>query len=239
MVEILFLVFLSIVPGLCWLALFLHEDWRHPESRFLIFYTFLGGMVVTTLTLFIQNKVHEYLFQGDIITLLFSGQLSFSQVNFLIVFSAIEEIAKFLVVWLLIRPLKDFNEPIDAMIYMIVAALGFAVVENIAYVSAFVKGTISVGDPTQILLLRATGSTLLHALTSGVLGYYWALEMFQKRVKRFIPEGLAVAILLHVVFNYLIIVTGAQFITPLLFLAVVLFFLLIDFQKIKHKEHLI
>ncbi len=239
MVEIIFLVFLSIIPGFGWLALFLHEDWRRPEPRFLIFYTFLGGMVVTALVFLIQNVFHEVLFRGDVTELLFSGALTGGQFYFLALFAAVEEIAKFLVVWILIRPRKEFDEPLDAMIYMVVAGLGFAVVENIAYGSALVKGTIDAGNPAQILLLRSVGSTLLHALTSAVVGYYWALEIFKKRAKRFIPEGIAIAILLHVIFNYLIITAGERVMTPLLFLAVVLFFVLIDFQKIKHKEHII
>lgn len=239
MVEIFYLTILSIVPGFVWLLFFLHEDWRHPEPRSLVALSFLGGMVMTLFVILVQRMMHQALFCCDITELLFSEALSWNQVNFLIVFAAVEEIAKFAVVWFLIRPRKAFDEPLDAMIYMIVAGLGFAVVENVLYASALVKGTLSAGDPAQVLLLRATGSTLLHALTSAVIGYYWALEIFRKRVKRYIPEGIAVAILLHAVFNYLIIVSGERITTPLLFLGMIAFFVFIDFEKIKHKEHLI
>jgi len=240
MVEIFYLTVLSIVPGFVWLALFLHEDWRHPEPRSFVTLAFFGGMVATAFVFFIQNALHSAFFHGDITELLFAQALSWKQFNFLATFAAVEEIAKFLVVWVLVRPWKAFDEPLDAMIYMIIAGLGFAVVENIAYTSALVKGTIVAANPAQIILLRAIGSTLLHAITSAVIGYHWALAMLRTSTRRFsISTGIAFAVVLHVVFNYLIITAGERVMLPFLFLAVVLFFILIDFQKVKHKEHLI
>ena len=50
----------------------------------------------------------------------------------------VEELAKFLMMFFLLRKNFVFDEPIDALIYSVVIALGFAFVENIVYlVSVF------------------------------------------------------------------------------------------------------
>lgn len=235
LLPFLVVVSLAVIPACVWLLFFLHENWRHPEPRILVFYTFLGGMFVVVLTLLIQNVVQDLFFHSEEIlqTLFSSSILSFKQVSFLVIFGAIEEISKFLVVWFLIKKRGGFREPLDVMIYMIVAALGFATVENILYGVVFLTGNVALSA----LLLRAIGATLLHALASGTLGYYWALGMFRRHPRYLIPKGLAFAIFLHAVFNYLIITAGGIVITPFLFLVVVFCFIFVDFENIKLREH--
>ena len=51
-----------------------------------------------------------------------------------IVIAVIEEVLKFYTGYLFIRKKPDFDEPVDAMIYLIAVGLGFATVENILIV---------------------------------------------------------------------------------------------------------
>ena len=119
----------------------------------------------------------------------------------------------------------DFDEPVDAMIYMIVAALGFAAVENIA---AAAKGS---GLAFETTSLRFIGATLLHTISSGLLGYYWAKEIITKR-RVFLYIGFALATVLHVIFNYLIL-NYEPVVVPTTFLIVAALLILYDFEKLK------
>ena len=120
---------------------------------------------------------------------------------------------------------KDFDEPIDAMIYMIIAALGFATVENIASVARATNGF-------ELVTLRFLGATFLHTLSSGLLGYYWALGLLRKTVISFLAAGWFVATLLHSIFNALILIYGPVY-PVTIFLVFIALFVLSDFEKLK------
>ncbi len=141
--------------------------------------------------------------------------------QFLLPFAFIEELAKFLLVFLVIKKSRYFDERIDAMIYMITAGLGFAALENML-------NLIGTDLVVQVTLIRGIGATLLHALASGFLGYYWA--------KNRLVFGLIVATLLHWVFNLLILQLDGMEIYASIFLAFAAVILLRDFNLIKRKE---
>ncbi|PIU98790.1 hypothetical protein COS60_01185, partial [Candidatus Wolfebacteria bacterium CG03_land_8_20_14_0_80_39_317] len=122
-----------------------------------------------------------------------------------------------------------FDEPIDAMIYMITAALGFAMVENIA-----IMFNIKIlSEAFSIITLRFVGATLLHALSSGLVGYYWAKGIISNRTKLLVFKGIVFATLLHMVFNYLILSFKETLIYPTIFLIIVALLIFWDFEKIK------
>jgi len=128
----------------------------------------------------------------------------------------------------------EFNEPVDAMIYMIVAALGFATLENIGAISGISPSATLVPAVLETISLRFVGATLLHTLTSGIVGYYWALGIVRGKVVRHLALGLAVAAILHTTFNYLILTYGGA-VYSVIFLLVVGFFVLNDFEALKAK----
>ena len=207
---------LGIIPAFAWLIFYLEED-PHPEPKPLIFETFLAGALSTLLVLGIQTIFND--------AAISYGIVQYSFFSFLIL-SSVEEFFKFGAAYLVIeKHLSDFDEPIDAMIYIIVAALGFAAIENVA---AVYKG-IDIAFETATL--RFIGATLLHTLGSGLLGYYWARSIIEK--KRFLLlTGFALAALLHAVFNYLII-RFEPVVIPTTFLIVAALFILYDFEKLK------
>ena len=106
----------------------------------------------------------------------------------LIAVALVEELSKFLMVQE--RVLKDpnFDEPVDAMLYMIIVALGFAALENLFYLMpvlfpASMEGSISLGQAAIITIFRFLGATFLHALCSGALGFFLALSIFKPKSK--------------------------------------------------------
>lgn len=118
--------------------------------------------------------------------------------------AVIEEIIKFLVVYLVVIRDPEFDEPTDAMIYMISAALGFAAIENILVLFRTIPNGTDAA--VQIWLLRFVGATLLHAVASATVGYFLALAWFYSHhCKKLIAFGIGMAALLHLIFNIILL----------------------------------
>lgn len=212
-----FPLILGLLPAFAWLIFYLKEDPR-PEPKSLIIEIFLAGAVSTFIVFSVQTFFNNWAEPR--------GISQYSLIS-LLVLAGIEEIFKFSAARLVVgKHPRDFDEPVDAMIYLIVAALGFAAVENVA---AAMKAKELAMETTT---LRFIGATLLHTLSSGLIGYYWALSIIKKKAK-ILFTGFALAILLHTVFNYLIL-SYEPVIVPTVFLMVAALFILYDFEKLKH-----
>src|SRR3989344_1670353 len=155
-------ILIGFLPSFAWLFFFLKED-IHPEPKKMIAKVFIWGALITSIAILVQ-----YLFRYLLGTIGI-GQHQFA--SFLL-FGIIEEVLKFLAAYSVVKKSPFFDEPMDAMIYMITAALGFALVENVAVVSGIKIASEAIG----VLIFRFVGATLLHALSSAIVGYYWALS---------------------------------------------------------------
>ena len=111
----------------------------------------------------------------------------------------IEEGAKFLVTRICTWKNKNFNYVFDAIVYTVSAALGFAIFENIFYVSA---GGIKVA------LLRAVLSVPGHAIFGLFMGlYYGAAKVCmvrgnKARQRRFMWTAVLVPTVLHGIYDF-------------------------------------
>lgn len=162
--------------------------------------------------------------------------LATSILNMVLGVAFVEEFIKYLVVREKALNHREFDEPIDAIIYMITVAMGFAAIENILILFSlgpefFLRETLSISA------FRFLGATFLHALCSGTLGYFLALSICQKNTFLFV-KGLLIATLLHGIYNSSIIgIKGAfSFLIPaiiLLSLAIYLAFALKRLAKIR------
>jgi RsiW-degrading membrane proteinase PrsW (M82 family) len=125
------------------------------------------------------------------------------------------------------------------MVYIITAALGFATVENVLIMdnifslATTASLTASLNTAFSTVALRFIGATLLHTLASGFVGYYWAKRII-KRSRVYLFYGLFWAVLIHSVFNYLIIkFQSINFLIPSLFLILGAIFVIVDFEKLR------
>ena len=216
---------LGLLPSFAWLTFYRHEHMTHPEPKRMLFLSFVVGGLTPFAVLPVQIFLNEKLLNLGIHGLTLSSFL---------VLAATEEIIKFLGAYFLVKSRSEFHEPLNAMIYMIAVALGFAAVENIASLFQIAHGTLLNPAIIESVSLRFVGATLLHTLASGIVGYYWGLLTFLKPQHkwRLILEGLWIATVLHAIFNYLIIKDGpAGF--AIIFVVLVAFFVFNDFEKFK------
>ena len=186
----------GLLPALAWLWFWRREDAPHPEPRKLIALAFAAGMVAVAIVIPIEKFVAPFLITQ---TLIFTA------------WSAIEEIVKYLVAYVTVLRRRDDNEPIDPVMYMVTVALGFAAAENTLFLlsplaSETVMQTIITGN------LRFVGATLLHVLSSAVIGVMLGLAFYKARaIRRYYAFiGVILASLLHAAFNFFILNTAEE-----------------------------
>lgn len=203
------LVFLGFVPSLIWLNFYFRED-CHPEPKHLLTKVFLMGIIISPLAILFQILLVKCTGVSILEKIcVHTGLLESSSPEFFLWSAFIEEIVKFYAIKIAILNNPEFDEPIDAMIYMMAAALGFAAIENTLIV--FQTHPDGVAVTVNTLILRFIGATLLHALSSGLLGYFLAISwFFQHHRKKLFFIGLFVATLFHFTFNLIIFVFEKQ-----------------------------
>ena len=215
----------GVLPALFWLWFWLREDNKKPEPTGLLVRTFIAGMAVVPLVLPLQKLA---------ITL-------FSGASLILVWVIIEETLKYALALMVILWHKAVDEPIDYIIYMITLALGFAALENALFiwnplVSGDISGSIITGN------FRFLGATLIHVLSSGVIGVFLAIAFYKRDIIKLIAGtfGLLVAVLLHTLFNLFIMDANGEAILSIfvvVWLLVILMFLMFERVKILELNH--
>ena len=127
----------------------------------------------------------------------------------LFAWATIEEVLKFAAAYFAALRWRVFDEPLDAIIYLVTAALGFSAVENML----FLFGPLGSGDILRSVVvgdLRFMGATLLHTLASATIGITLALSYYKPVwMRRFSAlVGVILAIALHTLFNFFILGGG-------------------------------
>ena len=153
----------AVIPSLLLLSYFYHKD-LNPEPRRVLVMTFCLGifivvpvlLVALPLMLALQGQVTDPVLVG-----LVEGFLG----------AAIpEELFKFLVLVGYCSRHKEFDEPMDGVVYGVVASLGFATMENVLYVF---EGGLTVA------VARAFTAVPGHAFLGAILGYYVGQAKFR------------------------------------------------------------
>jgi RsiW-degrading membrane proteinase PrsW (M82 family) len=111
-----------------------------------------------------------------------------------------EELAKLLMLYLLLRKNPYFDERMDGIVYAVAVGMGFAGFENILYLfeNEEIWGTIGA--------IRALFSVPGHFCFAVFMGYYYSLAHFDKKNRQELNLFLMVAvpIVLHGVFDFLL-----------------------------------
>lgn len=182
----------GVVPALLWLFFWLREDAKRPEPKGRIAETFLLGMLTVILVLPFQKMVAGF-FPG-------LGLIAFT------LWAVLEEGFKFSAAYAAAIRTTDDDEPIDMLIYMITAALGFVALENALFIwnpllQFDLIGALSTGS------MRFVGASLLHVVSSGALGLMMALAFYGSWAKKMAYGliGLVLAVVIHTTFNMFIL----------------------------------
>lgn len=241
------LYILGFLPSFIWLLFYLRKD-KHPEPNRMVLKVFIFGIISAFFTIFAQVLLKESLN-------VFNLPLKLALIlNVFIGAGIIEETAKYCAAKFGVFRDKELDEPTDIILYMIIAALGFAALENILYLSQQVLnkeslavlseyGALMPAKATlEFLAWRFISATFLHALAAGLFGFFIALSFhYAKFRKLFWLAGLLIASFLHGLYDWFLLTSeGKTGITPLLppilILVVLSCFVGYAFRKLKKMQ---
>jgi len=215
----------GVLPAILWLWFWRKEDRLHPEPRRLILLTFIAGGVCVALAIPLQQLSRDLL--GGYIT---------PQV--IVAWAGIEESLKYLLALAVVLWRKAVDEPIDVLIYMVTIALGFSAVENTLFLLTPLA-TDGLASAVVTGNFRFFGATLLHLLSSSVIGVALALSFYKTQTIRitYAAFGVILAIILHAAFNLFILSSsGGGVIKVFAFVWLGIVVLLLFFEKIKQMQ---
>ncbi len=231
-------ILFGILPSLIWLSYYLRKD-LHPEPKRIILKIFFYGAVITMPTFFIQIGLSELLKQLQLFAFFASFPIITNILKWFFIIALTEELFKYLAVRIAVFKSRELDEPLDMMLYMVVAALGFAAVENVLYLFSPIDNIsfeAIIGTTITISFIRFIGATFLHTLVSATLGYFLVMSFFktEKRLRLTIT-GISVAVILHGLYNFSIIElkNPLNFIIPIIILVGLAIFVMFQFDKIK------
>ena len=157
--DIIIIILSVLVSGGIWLRFLYQYDRVEPEPILVVLKVIFFGGFISTLVAGLTNSAFSSITGIPIGT----ESLNFSKSFILSTFVGFnEEITKAVVTILLVRNLKDLDEPIDAVIYATAVGLGFSVFENFQYTRE--HGLFN-------LVLRSFTAMPLHIGLAAIWGY--------------------------------------------------------------------
>lgn len=178
--QLIICLVLGFLPGIAWLIYFYSKDHYEPEpKRLVILAYFLGSLSTIPIS---------YLYQ------LIPSSLPFQAI---LQAPIIEELTKFSILYLIFFRNKNFNEPLDGMIYGISIGLGFASLENFGYMLK----TYNTSTYSATVVMRGLFTVPMHALTASFYGFGLGVKKFGVSNKHQIWYYVVFAIGAHAIFN--------------------------------------
>ena len=189
-----------ILPALFWAGYHYYTDRHLPEpvSHLLLAFAlgtgsfYLGALMYRGLDL-VNLRYDAYLLAETNPAGLF--------VYAVLAIGLIEELAKLIPFLLIIVHFKEFNEPVDGIIYGSFIALGFSAVENIQYLQ-FLSGMEA--------FARGFAGPVVHIVFASIWGYYIGRAYLCRRaLGRTIIVALVCTAILHGLYDFVVIAMPA------------------------------
>lgn len=163
---------LALTPVLIIILFVYFQDKYSKEPTLTLFVAFMMGIVSVIPAVIIEN-VYEFAF----------GFTSGVNLPTTILYSFVgvgltEEFCKFIFLRWYIYKNKNFDEPMDGVVYAVMVSMGFAAIENVYYV-------MYSQDPIFTALARSLTAVPAHASFGVIMGLYFGMARFTFSQKRF------------------------------------------------------
>ena len=179
------------IPAMIWLLFWVFEDRYCPEPKRIILGAFVFGALAALITIPFQAGI--------------AGVWGASSLGSMLLFVAVEEYVKYTCCWYAALRDPHNNERIDPVIFLACGALGFAALENTLYLLNYMS-SYSLDIAALEGGKRIIGATVLHTVTSAIVGLSLAIAFRWKKVYKHVMAGigLSIAILVHLLFNVMV-----------------------------------
>ncbi len=185
----------GVIPTFLWLWFWFNQVKKPESTGFLTFMYILGMLCV-----FIVIPMDAIIQQSGL-----------SQKEYLLAFAIVEEVIKSASVALVAFHRNMIKEPTDFTLFLVTTALGFSGLENTFYLMQPLTEN-NLGFVLFTGNLRFVGATLLHTTCVAIVGIMLGLAFYENRLMKWVHGlfGLGLAICLHAVFNYFILLNTTR-----------------------------
>lgn len=220
-------VVVPVLLSLAWLVFVRRFDRAHPEPRWLVLVTFVLGALSSVPAAFIEYAASLVSPLLDPRLVAFGGRpfaLPWSFAVYTVVVGLVEEASK-LGAALFAARRKEFDEPVDGVVYGIVSSLGFAAAENFQF---FAIGRLA----APLVVARAFMSIPAHMFFGAIWGYALGARLVDPR--RHLVLWLLAAAALHGLFDALLSVDGGGTLAVILNVALASVFVTLVRRALRH-----
>ncbi|MDH3352019.1 MAG: PrsW family intramembrane metalloprotease [Gammaproteobacteria bacterium] len=184
------------LPVLFWAVYHYNKDRRLPEPLGHLALTFALGMLASGISMALYTGLGVIGLRFDAGHLADTNTLGLLAYTLLAI-GPIEEIAKLLPFLLIVVRLKEFDEPLDGIIYASFLALGYATVENWQYLEYL---------STTEAYARGFASPVVHILFASIWGHWIAgARLGGRSILPAAAAGLGIASGLHGLYDFFVI----------------------------------
>ena len=220
-------IILAILPALFFILLIYFKDKYSKEPIKYLIFAFILGMISTLPASLLENLIFSN------IKLNIQLEISaFIEAFFFIAF--IEEGIKFLMFRWFIWPKNYFDEPIDGVVYMVAIGMGFAFLENFAFIFNDLSNVLS------IALMSAVMPTPAHFIFAVAMGYYFGYAKFNfvRKKKKLMLYGFLITFLSHGMYDYLLMLVPKYPFCLFIAIAFIIIYLIIALRLINRHQKL-
>ena len=113
-----------------------------------------------------------------------------------------EELLKLFILYAIVLKRKEFNEPMDGIVYGVAVSLGFATYENYDYVYRLALEWKEYDiTPQDVAIWRSYSAVPMHGLNGCLMGFYLGKYVFTGD-KKFLNYSFFVPFFMHGIYNY-------------------------------------
>ena len=163
------LLLATILPSLLIIFVFVSSDkFREPAKE--IIKVFFYGILITIPAYYLNTYL------GDV---WYATNASEELISSFLTAAPVEESLKLAVLYFLVYKMKDFNEPVDGIVYGVTVSLGFATLENIYYV--YLLADYYETSSMAMAIGRSFSAVPAHAVFGVFMGYFFMNYSFIKK----------------------------------------------------------
>ena len=187
----IWMIIAALLPAIV-LGLYIYFHDPIPEPMSWLLRAFAAGVAICIPVAFAELEISHLIFGDGSPTTLFG-----TTVEAFCVAAVPEELAKLLVLWLVLRRNPHFDEHFDGIVYAVCVGLGFAAIENVGYVLQSGEGWMT------IAVMRALLAVPGHYAFAIIMGYYYSIYHFVAPTRANAVKMLLLPVLAHGVYDSL------------------------------------
>lgn len=164
------LLLVTILPSILIILFFVNSDkFKEPKSE--IIKVFIFGILITIPAYILNTFLGDFWYNNT--------RVSQNLISSFLTAAPVEEGLKLSILYYFVYKMKDFNEPLDGIVYGVTASLGFATLENIYYV--YLLADHFQTSSMALAVLRSFSAVPAHAVFGIFMGYFFMKYSFIKK----------------------------------------------------------